>query len=73
MADGVGTSTSNSSLSTTDGARSTQKPNKSSYISETEVVSVVSPGVLPASKAKVLPVTKRLRPNITGVMPTGDE
>jgi hypothetical protein len=28
---------------------------------------------LPASKAKVLPVVRRLRPNITGVMPTGDE
>jgi len=73
MANGDGTSTANSTFSTTDGARSTQKPNKSSYVSETEVVSVVSPGVLPASKAKVSPVIKRLKAFITGIMPTGEE
>ena len=53
--------------------RGTQETDLKSYVSTTEVASVVSPGELPASKAKIEPVIQRAMPPLTGIMPTGDE
>ena len=53
--------------------RGTQATDSKSYVSTTEVASVVSPGVLPESRAKMLPVIKRVKAFITGLMPSGDD
>ena len=68
MAEGNGSGTANSTYSTTDGNRATQKPKKDAQVSVTEVATVMSPGELPKSRAQRTPVIQRVTEFITGLM-----
>ena len=60
--------TASSTVSGIDSTRGDQATNLDARVSVTEVASVVSPGSLPASKAKRDPVIKRLTSFITGLL-----
>lgn len=68
MANGVGSSGADNAVSTVESTRGDNVANNSAYVSTTEVASVVSPGELPGSKAKIPPVVKRLVSYITGLL-----
>jgi len=60
--------TASSTVSGIDSTRGDQATNLDARVSVTEVANVVSPGSLPASKAKRDPVIKRLTSFITGLL-----